>query len=300
MVSDASFLACLLQQRMTEHKQDNIKTTAMLIKKAAAQGAQLVLLPELHATRYFCQTANSQSLALAEPIPGPTSTQLSSWAKHYHMVIVGSVYEKRGHGLYHNTAVVYDRDGSLAGIYRKMHIPDDPGYHEKYYFSPGDTGFVPIKTSLATLGVLVCWDQWFPEAARAMALAGAQLLLYPTAIGFDPRDTIEEQQRQCEAWVTVQRGHAIANSLPVLTCNRAGFEPHPVDPQSGNDFWGHSFITGAQGQILTQLKQEHNALLFATIDLKQAHEVQKQWPFFRDRRTDAYGPILNKWSDNTC
>ncbi|MBK5937995.1 carbon-nitrogen hydrolase [Halochromatium roseum] len=301
------------------------------LERAKANGCRLVLLPELHNGSYFCQTEDSAQFDRAEPIPGPTTDWLGSLAAQHRMVIVGSVFERRGPGVYHNTAVVLDADGSLAGVYRKMHIPDDPGFYEKFYFTPGDLGFEPIETAAGRLGVLVCWDQWFPEAARLMALAGAELLLYPTAIGWDPQDDAAEQARQLDAWMTVQRGHAIANGLPLLACNRVGFEPSPAaeresesepepEPEprpkttatgtstetgtgtgtrtsTGIQFWGNSFICGPQGEILAQAPTDDEQLLIAEIDLARTEQVRRIWPFLRDRRIDAYADLLKRWRD---
>jgi len=270
-----------------------------LIKRAAASGCQLTLLPELHNGPYFCQSEDVKAFDVAEPIPGPTTEWLAGLAVEHNIVIVGSVFERRGAGVYHNTAVVLDADGSLAGVYRKMHIPDDPGFYEKFYFTPGDLGFTPVDTAVGRLGVLVCWDQWFPEAARLMALAGAELLLYPTAIGWDPRDDADEQARQLDAWMTVQRGHAIANGIPLLACNRIGFEPTPAaaSAEDGIQFWGNSFVCGPQGEILAQASEHQEELLVAEIDPRRSEQVRRIWPFFRDRRIDAYGDLLKRWRD---
>ncbi|NBC47918.1 MAG: acyltransferase [Gammaproteobacteria bacterium] len=267
------------------------------IEHAAASGCQLVLLPELHNGVYFCQTEDCSQFEQAEPIPGPSTDRLGALAAEHGLVIVGSVFERRAPGVYHNTAVVLDADGSLAGVYRKMHIPDDPGFYEKFYFTPGDLGFEPVETAAGRLGVLVCWDQWFPEAARLMALAGAELLLYPTAIGWDLRDDDAEQARQLDAWMTVQRGHAIANGLPLLACNRVGFEPAPdaTSPEDGIQFWGHSFVCGPQGEILAQAPSDQEALLVAELDPGRSEQVRRIWPFLRDRRIDAYGDLLKRW-----
>lgn len=269
------------------------------LQAAAAAGCQLVLLQELHDGPYFCQQERAVECDRAEPIPGPGTDWLAQAASDYRLVIVGSLFERRAPGLYHNTAVVLDADGRLAGRYRKMHIPDDPGYYEKYYFTPGDLGFTPIDTSIGRLGVLVCWDQWFPEAARLMTLAGAELLLYPTAIGWDANDPPAEQTRQREAWMTVQRGHAIANGLPLLACNRVGFEADPGAPGGGSQFWGSSFVCGPQGEMLAEAPSDRPALLIAELDLARTESVRRAWPFLRDRRIDAYGELTRRWRDPT-
>jgi N-carbamoylputrescine amidase len=267
------------------------------IRRAAAQGAQLVLLQELHTGLYFCQVEDTEVFDLAETIPGPTTNTLGDLAKELGLVIVCSLFEKRATGLYHNTAVVLDTDGSIAGKYRKMHIPDDPGYYEKFYFTPGDLGFTPIQTSIAKLGVLVCWDQWYPEAARLMALAGAEILLYPTAIGWNPADDRAEQLRQQEAWITVQRGHAVANNLPVLSANRVGFEADPSGQTEGSLFWGASMIVGWQGELIAQADSESVTEVLATLDLDRTEQVRRWWPYLRDRRIDAYGDIVKRYRD---
>jgi len=267
------------------------------IRRAAAQGAKLVLLQELHTGLYFCQVEDTEFFDLAETIPGPTTNTLGDLAKELGLVIVCSLFEKRATGLYHNTAVVLDTDGSIAGKYRKMHIPDDPGYYEKFYFTPGDLGFTPIQTSIAKLGVLVCWDQWYPEAARLMALAGAEILLYPTAIGWNPADDRAEQLRQQEAWITVQRGHAVANNLPVLSANRVGFEADPSGQTEGSLFWGASMIVGWQGELIAQADSESVTEVLATLDLDRTEQVRRWWPYLRDRRIDAYGDIVKRYRD---
>jgi N-carbamoylputrescine amidase len=287
----------LVQHGCVDDYAANLETATQSIRQAAADGAQLVLLPELHTSLYFCQTEDTSRFDLAEPIPGPTTEQLSTLAAELNIVIVGSIFERRTAGIYHNTAVVLDTDGSLAGKYRKMHIPDDPGYYEKFYFTPGDLGFRPIHTSLGKLGVLVCWDQWYPEAARLMALSGAELLLYPTAIGWDPRDDEAEQTRQRDSWVTIQRSHAVANGLPVLSCNRVGLEADPSEQSDGIQFWGNSFIAGPQGEFLAQADAEATVLM-AEVDLARAESVRRIWPFFRDRRIDEYGKLLNRYNDD--
>ncbi|MFN4262428.1 MAG: carbon-nitrogen hydrolase [Thioalkalivibrionaceae bacterium] len=278
----------------------NFEATAAAVAEAAKQGAKLIVLAELHTGPYFCQTENVDAFDRAEAIPGPSTEALGRLAQLHDVVIVGSLFEKRAPGLYHNTAIVVERDGRLAGTYRKMHIPDDPGYYEKYYFTPGDLGFQPIDTSVGRLGVLVCWDQWYPEAARLMALAGAEVLIYPTAIGANPDDDPAERERQRDAWITVQRGHAIANNLPVIACNRTGFETAAnaqAAGQAGAAFWGSSFVTGPQGEILAQAASDSAEILFATIDRDRCETVRRWWPFLRDRRIDAYGDIVRRWID---
>ncbi|SFF39812.1 N-carbamoylputrescine amidase [Fontimonas thermophila] len=294
--------AGIVQQACTDDARANLKTSETAIRAAAAQGAQLVLLQELHTSLYFCQHESTELFDLAEPIPGPSSEFLAALASELGVVIVGSLFERRAPGLYHNTAVVFDRDGRIAGTYRKMHIPDDPGYYEKFYFTPGDApidgrgGFQPVRTSLGTLGVLVCWDQWYPEAARLMALAGAELLLYPTAIGWNPQDSAEERARQRDAWITIQRAHAVANGLPVLVANRVGFEADPTGQWPGAQFWGHSFAAGPQGEILAAAGEDP-ALLVVDLDLARSENVRRWWPFLRDRRIDAYGDLLKRYRD---
>ncbi|MDD2309925.1 MAG: carbon-nitrogen hydrolase [Desulfuromonadaceae bacterium] len=286
----------LIQQNCSSSRDDNIAKTAQMVRTAAASGAQLVVLQELHTSTYFCQVESPTLFDLAEPIPGPSTEILGKLAGEMEVVIVASLFERRAAGLYHNTAVVFEKDGSIAGIYRKMHIPDDPGFYEKFYFTPGDLGFNPITTSVGTLGVLVCWDQWFPEAARLMALAGADLLIYPTAIGWDPDDTIEEQQRQYDAWVTVQRGHAVSNGLPLLAVNRVGFESSPQDAE-GIKFWGGSFVAGPQGEILAVASQTAEEIILVEIDQERSERVRRIWPFLRDRRIDEYGDLLKRFRD---
>jgi len=298
-----------IQQLCSEDKEISLSSTEQKVRSAAKNGAQLVVLQELHATHYFCQTEDTALFDLAETIPGPTSNRLSALAKSLNIVIVGSIFEKRASGIYHNTAVVIESDGSIAGTYRKMHIPDDPGFYEKFYFTPGDpkenrpsntlceSGFKPIETSVGTLGVLVCWDQWYPEAARLMALAGAQLLIYPTAIGWDTNDTVDEQQRQLDAWVTVQRGHAIANNLPVIAPNRVGYEPDPSGHTNGIQFWGNSFICGPQGELLSQADSKNEENLLVDIDMERSENIRRIWPYFRDRRIDAYDDLNRRYID---
>jgi N-carbamoylputrescine amidase len=285
-----------VQQVAQPQAEANLANSIEGIAEARRRGAQLVLLQELHNGYYFCQSEDTRCFDLAEPIPGPTTERLAGAAKEHDVVLVASLFERRTGGVYHNTAVVFDRNGDVAGCYRKMHIPDDPGYYEKFYFTPGDQGFEPVDTSLGRLGVLVCWDQWFPEAARLMALAGAELLLYPTAIGWEPSDAADEQQRQYEAWQTVQRAHAVANGIPVVVCNRSGFEPAP-DDHGGIQFWGNSFIAGPQGEILAQAGSEGSEVLVADIDRQRVEQVRRIWPFFRDRRIDAYQDLLRRVRD---
>ena len=287
----------LVQHACDEDREANLQRSIDGIREAAAEGARLILLQELHTGVYFCQTEESGRFDMAETIPGPTTETLAALALELDVVIVASLFERRAAGLYHNTAVVLESDGSLAGIYRKMHIPDDPGYYEKFYFTPGDIGFEPIDTSVGRLGVLVCWDQWFPEAARLMALAGAELLLYPTAIGWDPSDEADEQARQREAWITVQRGHAIANGLPLLACNRMGTEPDPSGQSEGAHFWGSSFVVGPQGEFLAQATADQAQVLTVEIDLARSEQVRRIWPYLRDRRIDAYGDLLKRYRD---
>lgn len=273
----------------------NLQKSMHGIRAAVAHGAKLVMLQELHTGLYFCQVENTDYFDLAEPIPGPTTETLGKLAAELGIVIVCSLFEKRAAGLYHNTAVVLESDGSIAGKYRKMHIPDDPGYYEKFYFTPGDLGFTPIKTSVATLGVLVCWDQWYPEAARLMALAGAELLLYPTAIGWNPHDTSEEQARQRDAWITIQRSHAVANNIPVLSANRVGFECDPSEQTAGSQFWGSSMIVGWQGELLAQADTASETQLIVELDLDRTEQVRRWWPYLRDRRIDAYQEITCRY-----
>jgi N-carbamoylputrescine amidase len=284
----------LIQQTCSEDRAANLAATERGIREAHARGAQLVLLQELHTGVYFCQTEDTARFDQAEAIPGPSTEKLGALARELGLVIVASLFERRAPGLYHNTAVVLDRDGAIAGCYRKMHIPDDPGFYEKFYFTPGDLGFAPIETSLGKLGVLVCWDQWFPEAARLMALHGAELLLYPTAIGWDPRDNDAEQSRQRDAWVTSQRAHAIANGLPVVVANRTGHEFDPSGASDGIVFWGSSFIAGPQGEILAEAARDETVLV-ADIDLGRSETVRRIWPFLRDRRIDAYADLLKRY-----
>lgn len=287
-----------IQQKSFEDKQQSLQHTADWIAKAANESADLVVLQELHATQYFCQTEDAKFFDLAEPLDGPTSQFLSAQAKQHNVVIVGSIFERRAAGIYHNTALVFERDGTLAGFYRKMHIPDDPGFYEKYYFTPGDEpGFEPIQTSVGKLGVMVCWDQWYPEGARLMALKGAEILIYPTAIGWDKDDTDQEQVRQKDAWIGVQRGHSIANNLPVIAINRVGYEADPSGQTTGIDFWGHSFITGPQGEFLALAEHQNETLVEAEIDLNRIEEVRRIWPYFRDRRIDEFTDLNKRYID---
>jgi N-carbamoylputrescine amidase len=286
----------LVQHACIEDREANLETSIAGIRDAARQGARLVILQELHASRYFCQHEDTKYFDLAETIPGPLCERLAAVARECSVVIVASLFERRAVGVYHNTAVVVEADGNLVGRYRKMHIPDDPGYYEKFYFTPGDLGFEPITTSVGRLGVLVCWDQWFPEAARLMAMAGAELLVYPTAIGWNPDDDDEEQARQRDAWITVQRGHAVANGLPVLACNRMGFEPDPSGRTAGIQFWGSSFVAGPQGEILAQAS-EKACLLVADVDKTRSETVRRIWPYLRDRRIDAYQALNLRYRD---
>ena len=288
--------AALIQHANQGSRDGNLGLIEREIESAAARGAHLVLLQELHNSAYFCQVEDPGLFDLAEPIPGPSTKRLGDLARRHRLVIVGSLFERRASGLYHNTAVVLDSDGRLAGRYRKMHIPDDPGYYEKFYFTPGDLGFVPIDTAVGRLGVLVCWDQWYPEAARLMALAGAELLLYPTAIGWDLRDDPAERERQREAWQTVQRAHAVVNGLPVLSCNRCGDEPSPTAGEPGIRFWGSSFACGPQGERLAQ-SGEHDATLIVDLPMSRGEQVRRIWPFLRDRRIDAYADLQRRFRD---
>tara|TARA_R110000850_G_scaffold189247_8_gene315070 strand:+ start:19051 stop:19911 length:861 start_codon:yes stop_codon:yes gene_type:complete len=286
----------LIQHANSADRDSNLAASESGIREAASKGAQLILLQELHTSLYFCQHESTDLFDLAEDIPGPSTKFLSDLAAELNVVIVGSLFERRAAGLYHNTAVVLDSDGSLAGTYRKMHIPDDPGYYEKFYFTPGDTGFTPIQTRIGKLGVLVCWDQWYPEAARLMALAGADILLYPTAIGWNPEDDAAEQTRQREAWITIQRSHAVANGLPVLVSNRVGFESDPSGQTKGSQFWGHSFAAGPQGEVLAKA-EEQACVLMVELDMTRSENVRRWWPFLRDRRIDAYADLSKRYRD---
>ena len=283
-----------LQQHNTADTKNNLLRLAEGISDLAKRGAQLIVLQELHNSLYFCQTEDVNNFDLAEPIPGPSTRFFGELAKEFGVVIVTSLFEKRAPGLYHNTAVVLEKDGSIAGTYRKMHIPDDPAYYEKFYFTPGDMGFHPIQTSVGRLGVMVCWDQWYPEAARLMALQGAELLIYPTAIGYEPSDTPEEQQRQRMAWQTVQRGHAVANGLPVIAVNRVGFEP---SGDSGILFWGTSFVAGPQGELIYEASTDEVESIIVELDMDHSEQVRRWWPFLRDRRIDEYQDIIKRYID---
>lgn len=285
----------LIQQKNSADIKANIAKLQDNIRKAAAMGAELVVLQELHNGLYFCQTENTQLFDQAESIPGPSTDSFGQLAKELGIVLVLSLFERRAPGLYHNTAVVLEKDGTIAGKYRKMHIPDDPAYYEKFYFTPGDLGFEPINTSVGRLGVLVCWDQWYPEAARLMAMRGAELLIYPTAIGWESSDTEEEKQRQLGAWTTIQRGHAVANGLPVVTVNRTGHEPDPSGQTAGIQFWGNSFVAGPQGEMLTEFPNHEEEVRVVEIDKTRSENVRRWWPFFRDRRIDAFDGLSKRF-----
>ncbi|MEG1521217.1 MAG: carbon-nitrogen hydrolase [Bacteroidales bacterium] len=287
----------LVQQTCTDNLKENLQKLYNNIHDCAKQGAELVVLQELHNTPYFCQTEDTQLFDLAEPIPGPSTEFYSSIAKELGIVLVTSLFERRAAGLYHNTAVVFDKDGSMAGKYRKMHIPDDPAYYEKFYFTPGDLGFEPIQTSIGKLGVLVCWDQWYPEAARMMALRGADMLIYPTAIGWESSDTDDEKSRQKNAWVISQRGHAVANGLPVISVNRTGWEPDPSKQTNGITFWGNSFVAGPQGEILFEAGNSEEVNTVVEVDMTRSENVRRWWPFLRDRRIEAYDGITKRFLD---
>ncbi len=286
----------IIQQANSSDREQNVTRIDQKIRQLSRDGAELIVLQELHNGLYFCQTEDVALFDQAEPIPGPSTEHFGALAKECGVVLVLSLFEKRATGLYHNTAVVMEKDGSIAGKYRKMHIPDDPAYYEKFYFTPGDLGFTPIQTSVGKLGVLVCWDQWYPEAARIMALRGAQLLIYPTAIGTESTDTPHEQARQLEAWITVQRGHAVANGIPLVAVNRVGFEADPSGATGGISFWGNSFICGAQGELLQHLGTDEDTAI-VEVPLQRSELVRRWWPFMRDRRIDAYDSILKRWDD---
>ena len=286
----------IIQQSNCDNVEQNKQKLADNIRKVAAEGAELVVLQELHNSLYFCQVESTQNFSLAEPIPGPSTEVYSAIAAECKVVLVTSLFEARAKGLYHNTAVVFDKDGSIAGKYRKMHIPDDPAYYEKFYFTPGDIGFRPIRTSIGTLGVQVCWDQWYPEGARLMALRGADLLIYPTAIGWESSDTKEEQERQLGAWQTVQRGHAVANGIPVIAVNRCGHEPDPSGMTNGIQFWGHSFVAGPQGEFLAHFGEEEQTAV-VEVSIERSESVRQWWPFLRDRRIEEYAPITKRFLD---
>lgn len=287
----------LIQQTNSPDIQKNIEGLKEKIRHAANQGAELVVLQELHNSLYFCQIEDTSVFDLAETIPGPSTDQFGTLAKELGVVIVLSLFERRAPGLYHNTAVVVEKDGSIAGKYRKMHIPDDPAYYEKFYFTPGDLGFRPIETSLGKLGILVCWDQWYPEAARLMAMAGADLLIYPTAIGWESTDSQEEKNRQLGAWTISQRGHAVANGLHVISVNRTGYEPDPSEQTNGITFWGNSFVAGPQGEILWQASNDSEEVKVVEIDMRRSEQVRRWWPFFRDRRIDAFEDLTKRFID---
>ena len=286
----------IIQQSNSANVEENKQKLAENIRKVAAQGAELVVLQELHNSLYFCQVESTQNFDLAEPIPGPSTDFYGKIAAECNIVLVTSLFEARAKGLYHNTAVVFEKDGSIAGKYRKMHIPDDPAYYEKFYFTPGDIGFRPIRTSVGTLGVQVCWDQWYPEGARLMALRGADLLIYPTAIGWESSDTPEEQQRQLGAWQTVQRGHAVANGIPVIAVNHCGHEPDPSGMTNGIQFWGHTFIAGPQGEFLAHFGEQEECAV-VEVSIERSESVRQWWPFLRDRRIEEYGAITKRYLD---
>ena len=286
----------LIQKSRTSDIENNIQTLKESIKEAAINGAELVVLQELHNSLYFCQVESTDNFDLAEPIPGPSTEFFGNVAKECGVVLVTSLFDRRAAGLYHNPAVVFDKDGSIAGKYRKMHIPDDPAYYEKFYFTPGDLGFHPIQTSIGKLGVMVCWDQWYPEGARLMALQGAELLIYPTAIGWESTDTEEEKQRQLTAWQTVQRGHAVANGIPVVAVNRSGHEVDPSGQTNGIYFWGHSFVAGPQGEMLAEAGIEPTTLI-VDVDMKRSENVRRWWPFLRDRRIEEFGELSRRFID---
>lgn len=287
----------LIQQRCVADVDTNRQKLAANIEDVVTRGAELVVLQELHNSLYFCQVESVNNFDLAEPIPGPSTDFYGALARKFGVVLVASLFERRAAGLYHNTAVVFEKDGSIAGKYRKMHIPDDPAYYEKFYFTPGDLGFHPIHTSVGKLGVQVCWDQWYPEGARLMALQGADLLIYPTAIGYESSDTPEEQERQREAWTTVQRGHAVANGLPVIAVNRVGLEEDPSDQTNGIQFWGSSFVAGPQGELLARASNSEEENLVVTIDLAHSEQVRRWWPFLRDRRIEEFAPLSKRFID---
>lgn len=287
----------IIQQHNIADTNDNMHRLSENIERLAKQGAQLIVLQELHNSLYFCQVEDVNNFDLAEPIPGKSTDFYGKLAKDNNVVIVTSLFEKRAPGLYHNTAVVIEKDGTIAGKYRKMHIPDDPAYYEKFYFTPGDIGFRPIQTSVGKLGVLVCWDQWYPEAARLMALSGAEILIYPTAIGYESSDTNEEQERQREAWTTVMRGHAVANGLPVVAVNRVGYEPDPSKQTNGIEFWGSSFVAGPQGEMLYRADNKEEEIKILSVDMEHSEQVRRWWPFLRDRRIDKYNEITKRFID---
>ncbi|MFA5046126.1 MAG: carbon-nitrogen hydrolase [Paludibacter sp.] len=289
----------LIQQSNTANRVENMAKLERNIRSCTSQGSELIVLQELHNGLYFCQTEDPAVFEQAETIPGPSTESFGKLAKELGIVLVLSLFEKRAPGLYHNTAVVIEKDGTIAGKYRKMHIPDDPAYYEKFYFTPGDLGFEPIQTSVGKLGVLVCWDQWYPEAARLMTMAGADILIYPTAIGWESTDTDDEKLRQRNAWMTVQRGHAVANGIHVLACNRTGYEADPSGVTNGIQFWGNSFVSGPQGEIITQASDEKEENMIVDIDMTRSETVRRMWPFFRDRRIDAFGDLTKRWIDSS-
>lgn len=285
----------LIQQFNTLNREENVAKIEQNIREVAALGSELIVLQELHNGLYFCQTEDVSVFNQAETIPGPSTGYFGRLAKELGVLIVLSLFEKRTTGLYHNTAVVLEKDGTIAGMYRKMHIPDDPAYYEKFYFAPGDLGFEPIQTSIGKLGILICWDQWYPEAARLMALGGAEILIYPTAIGWESTDTAEEKDRQRDAWITIQRAHAVANGIPVVACNRVGYEADPSGISKGIQFWGSSFVAGQQGEMLVQASDKKSENIVVEIELKRTETVRHWWPFFRDRRIDAYNDLTKRW-----
>src|SRR5574344_1101808 len=287
----------IIQLQCEAEQKNNLQRIESGIREAAREGAELIVLQELHNSLYFCQIESTDNFDLAEPIPGPSTARYGKLAKEVGVVIVTSLFEKRAPGLYHNTAVVMEKDGTIAGKYRKMHIPDDPAYYEKFYFTPGDMGFHPIDTSVGRLGVQVCWDQWYPEGARLMALQGAQLLIYPTAIGYESSDSPEEQERQREAWMTVQRGHAVANGIPVVAVNRVGHEPDPSGQTNGIQFWGNSFVAGPQGEILYQAPADEEVVKVIDVDLQRSENVRRWWPFLRDRRIEEFKGLSQRYID---
>jgi len=287
----------IIQQSNTADRAANVSKLEQNIRVCAAKGAELIIMQELHNGLYFCQTEDTAVFELAETIPGPSTESFGSLAKELGVVLVLSLFEKRTAGLYHNTAVVIEKDGTVAGKYRKMHIPDDPAYYEKFYFTPGDLGFEPIQTSLGNLGVMVCWDQWYPEAARLMAMAGAEILIYPTAIGWESTDTDDEKLRQMFAWQIAQRAHAVANGMHVVACNRTGYEPDPSGVTNGIQFWGNSFVAGPQGEILAQASNDDDENMIVDIDLSRSETVRRIWPFFRDRRIDAFSDLTKRWRE---
>ena len=288
----------LIQQSNSANRSENVAKLELNIRACAEQGAELIVMQELHNGLYFCQTEDPAVFDLAETIPGPSTESFGRLARELEVVLVLSLFEKRTAGLYHNTAVVIEKDGTIAGKYRKMHIPDDPAYYEKFYFTPGDLGFEPIQTSLGKLGVMVCWDQWYPEAARLMTMAGAEILIYPTAIGWESTDTEDEKLRQMMAWQIAQRAHAVANGIYVVACNRTGYEPDPSGITNGIQFWGNSFVAGPQGEILSQASNEENENLIIEIDLSRTETVRRMWPFFRDRRIETYSDLTKRWRED--